>query len=121
MEVTKTNRGFEVLEFTDANGHSCSLQQSSAIKDYEDSWDRPGSSCVWLGVDDASPCVMARDAEKVGVETAETVGWVPYPVPEEVLLHTRMHLNREQATEIRDALSRWLDTGSFMPKEPAPA
>lgn len=108
-----SERGFEILEFTDANGHACSLQQSSAIGGYDDSFDRPGSSFVWLGINDASPLVMAKDAAKVGVETNETVGWVPYPVPDEVLLHTRMHLSREQAETVRDALTNWLEKGSF--------
>lgn len=31
MQVVKTSRGFEIVQFDDHNGHDCSLQQSSAI------------------------------------------------------------------------------------------
>lgn len=47
MTVGNTSRGFEVVEFTDRNGQQCSLQQSS-VADYEP----PGSSAIWLGVND---------------------------------------------------------------------
>ena len=49
MNVTRTDRGFEVIDFVDRNQQKCSLQQSSAIGDYDDAFDRPGSSAVWLG------------------------------------------------------------------------
>ncbi len=53
MIVTKTDRGFERIDFGDWNDKPCSLQQSSAILDhYPDAFDRPGSSAVWLGRDD---------------------------------------------------------------------
>jgi hypothetical protein len=45
MKITKTEHGFELVEFKDRNGQECSLQQSSAA-DYQ----QPGSSAVWLGV-----------------------------------------------------------------------
>lgn len=38
-------RGFQVITFTDANDKRCSLQQSSLADD-----EQPGSSAVWLGV-----------------------------------------------------------------------
>ena len=47
---SKTGRGFSVVDFVDANGQECSVQQSSAVGDYEDSVGRPGTSFVWLGV-----------------------------------------------------------------------
>jgi hypothetical protein len=47
MEVKRTQRGFELIEFLDRNSQPCSLQQSSAA-DYE----TPGSSAVWLGLGD---------------------------------------------------------------------
>ena len=49
--VRKTSRGFEIIDFDDSNGFYSTLQQSSAIGDYADSLDRPGTSFVWLGVD----------------------------------------------------------------------
>lgn len=45
-EVTesKTERGFELVEFADIYGKQCSLQQSSLAK-----YDQPGTTAVWLG------------------------------------------------------------------------
>lgn len=88
MKIETTERGFNYSKFKDHNGRECSLQQSSAIGDYEDSWDRPGSSFVWLGVDEA---------------------------PEG--LGTRMHLDRRQVGEICRRLENWFETGSLMYQE----
>ena len=50
MKVTR--RGFGIIEFEDRNEQDCSLQQSSAIcDDRKESWNNPGSSGIWLGVD----------------------------------------------------------------------
>lgn len=48
-EVKRTPRGFQYVEFLDRNDVDCGLQQSSAIGEYDDAMDRPGSSFVWLG------------------------------------------------------------------------
>ncbi|MCI0557873.1 MAG: hypothetical protein MN733_05210 [Nitrososphaera sp.] len=45
MEVQYTNRNFEYV--TSDTGFE--LQQSSAIGDYDDAFDRPGSSYLWYG------------------------------------------------------------------------
>lgn len=48
--VSKTERGFEIIEFTDSNGVACSLQQSSTIDmSIPRAEDVPGSSKLWLG------------------------------------------------------------------------
>lgn len=111
MNVSKTNRGFEVIGFMDAYDHPCSLQQSSVS--YDDDLNRPGTSAVWFGVDDPAPKVMHKDAAAVGIKTAVTEGWLPYPVPPQVQLTTRMHLNRKQVLELISHLQAWLKTGSF--------
>lgn len=52
MILTKTDRGFEWLEhgeYPDCKKSSRIFSQSSAIGDYEDSFDKPGSSYLWLG------------------------------------------------------------------------
>lgn len=101
--VKKTNRGFEIMEFTDLYQCPCSLQQSSLAN----------GQCLWLGTSDAQPKVMAVKAGSVGVQTTETTGWVSYPIPEDVLLSTRMHLNRRMVKALVHRLNRWLETGSF--------
>lgn len=103
MSASKTNRGFDLVQFKDANGKDCSLQCSSAIGDHDDSFDRPGSSFVWLGVDNPIPKLLAKNE-----------GWKPMSLPEGVLLNGRMHLNREQVGQLVVRLQRWLHVGSVL-------
>ena len=114
-DLTITNRGFERVTFCDQCDNGCELQQSSAVGDYDDSLSRPGTSFVWLGVDDAKPVIMASDAIKLGlpVPAGVNTGWIPYEIPREVLLHTRMHLDRERVKWLVKSLNHWLQTGSL--------
>lgn len=113
-ENTVTGRGFEIVNFQDRYGLACSLQQSSAIGDYEDALDRPGSSCVWLGVTDVEARILKSEAEELGIAVeGEVSGWMDYPIPEQVMLCGRMHLDRQQVSGLIARLKRWLKTGSF--------
>ena len=107
----KGSRGWPRIDFQDSYGKQCSMQLSSVIGDYEDAFERPGTSAVWLGISEVEAQVMARDAASVGINPMTDVGWVPYPIPKEVLVTTRMHLNREQVAGLRDRLTEWLETG----------
>ena len=106
--VGKTHRGFEIIEFKDRYDAPCSLQMSSIADNPE-----PGTSAVWLGVDDANPKCLWSDAKKLGVNINQMCGWVPYAIPEEVLLTTQMHLSRDQVAALIVNLQSWLDTGHF--------
>jgi hypothetical protein len=66
-----------------------------------------------LGVDDAQPKVMASEAASVGVQTEERTGWVAYPIPEAVQLHTRMHLTRSQVKKLLPVLQQFVETGDI--------
>lgn len=99
-ESDVTNRGFGIVRFQDDYDCKCSLQESSSCEPH-----------VWLGIADANPQVMASKAAMLGVETTETNGWVPYPIPDEVLLKTRMHLNEEQAIQLAKMLLKWAKKG----------
>ena len=103
MQLTPnvTDRGFALVEFSDLYGVRCSLQLSSLC----------APEAIWIGVDDANPQIMASQAAAYGVVTQETVGWVPYPVPEQVSLTTRMHLSREQLAVLLPVLQRFVATG----------
>jgi hypothetical protein len=79
MEIQKTDRGFRIVEFTDRNGHKCSLQESSAAT----------QASIWLGPDDAEPCVLV-----------EGKGWQPVEFPADTQFTTRMHLNKQQVREL---------------------
>ena len=107
-EVQHTSRGFEFIEFKDLSGNPCSLQQSSFAGCQD-----PGTSAIWVGCDSADPKVLASKAGEFGIETQETTGWVSYPIPEDVLLTTRMHLDRKQVEGLIEVLQRWLQKGSF--------
>ena len=103
MCIEKTERGFAILRFEDSYGISCSLQKSSiATRD-----------SIWLGVDDPNPKILANLAEKFGIYTKQKVGWIEYPIPKEVSLITRMHLNREQVTQLIPVLQKFVDTGEL--------
>lgn len=103
MKKTSTYRGFALRNFTDFYGAKCSIQKSSLATD----------DAIWLGVDDAEPKVLHGDARKLGIETDVTEGWVPFPLPDEVLLTTRMHLSREQVAELIPVLQNFIDTGDL--------
>ena len=103
MKKSKTSRGFALAEFTDLYGAKCSIQKSSLATD----------DAIWFGVDDADPKIMASQAKSFGVETQETTGWVSYPIPDEVLLTTRMHLNRKQVAKLLPVLQKFVDTGEI--------
>lgn len=92
MKKTKTNRGFGRIDFVDRYGNSCSLQESSLASD----------SAIWFGVDDAKPQILI-----------EGKGWIPYEIPDEVLLHTRMHLTQKQVKELLPHLQKFVETGTL--------
>lgn len=97
MERKTTRRGFPLCEFRDLYGAKCSIQKSSLATD----------DAIWLGIDDADPQILASKVVEGGT------GWVKYPIPEDVLLTTRMHLNREQVFELLPILQRFVDTGEI--------
>lgn len=105
MKITKrkTNRGFARREFVDFYDKKCSVTKSSLAT----------ADAIWIGIDDPEPKVMAREAASVGVKTSETTGWVPYPVPKEVLLHTHMHLTRAQVKKLLPMLQKFVETGEL--------
>ena len=103
MKKSKTSRGFSFVEFTDLYGVKCSIQKSSLAT----------NDAIWFGVDNAAPKIMASQAKSFGVDTKETIGWVPYPIPDEVLMTTRMHLNRKQVAKLLLILQKFVDTGEI--------
>jgi len=104
MNHSTTNRGFGIGTFTDLYGVECSLQQSSLAS----------QPAIWLGVNDPNPRIMASDASMHGIHTDQKVGWVPYPMPDEVLCNTRMHLSRDMVKDLAVELLNWLHTTSAL-------
>lgn len=100
-KMERTARGFRLYNFEDRNGEKCSLQKSSVATE----------DLIWLGIDDANPQILASHTPEGGT------GWVPYEIPESVLLTTRMHLTREQARELAAQLIYFADNGE-LPRTP---
>lgn len=113
-----TGRGFPIVEFRDEYDHACSIQESSrAVCENDDGTVDDPLGWLWLGIDDPQPQIMKRDVQRLGLELppGEVTGWMPYPLPEEVHVTTRMHLNETQVRGIIARLQGWLDTGSLTP------
>lgn len=109
-----TPRRFPYVTFQDRYGAACSLQLSSLAMD----------NAIWLGIDDADPKIMARDAHRMQLDhllqesgPERLNGWVKYPLPEEVLLTTRMHLTQEQVKALLPILQHFAETGEFPSEE----
>jgi hypothetical protein len=105
LKVGKTARGFALIEFEDKYGAACSLQKSSVAT----------FDAIWFGVDEAEPRISVRDAELLGLPRTkgQTAGWVPYAIPPEVLLTTRMHLTREQVRALLPYLTKFAEEGEL--------
>ncbi len=103
MKKNKTLRGFGIIKFKDIYGAECSLQKSSLADE----------DAIWFGTDDADPKVLAFEAASVGIKTTETTGWIPYPIPSNVLLSTRMHLGRNQVKKLLPHLEKFVKTGEI--------
>jgi len=109
----KTDRGFDIITFTDRYDHGCSLQKSSLATE----------DAIWLGVDDPEPKVMSSQAQQAKTQQmfllamfnpeGKNTGWSPYPIPEEVSFCTRMHLTQEQVKELLPFLIKFAETGEL--------
>lgn len=107
FKYTQTHRGFNLITFIDRYNHECNVQESSLASE----------SAIWLGLESASPQIMASQAKEFGIETEATVGWIPYPIPDAVLLNTRMHLTQEQVQKLLPILQHFAETGN-LPQRP---
>lgn len=97
MKLKATDRGFSYIDFKDHYGVKCSIQKSSLATD----------DAIWLGVDDAEPKILASEVMEGGT------GWIKYPLPDSVLINTRMHLNREQVEKLLPVLRCFVETGEL--------
>lgn len=96
-KVGRTPRGFELVKFKDCYGVECSLQASSLA-----TFEKPGTSAIWLGCEDAKPRILVQGQ-----------GWQLIPMPPDYLADTRMHLDRRQVASLIAHLQNWLDKDTF--------
>lgn len=104
----KTIRGFKLFTFKDDYGEKCTLQESSSWMPH-----------IWLGIHTPTANIKWNDAQKLGLDLpkkhheAGEGGWCVYPIPAEVLLSSRMHLNQQQAYELAQELLYFAETGNL--------
>ena len=113
-----TGRGFEIVKFRDEYDKECSIQESSrAVCENDDGTVDDPLGWIWLGIDNAEPKIMKSDAFRMGIPVppGPITGWMPYEIPPEVSLTTRMHLNETQVRGLIDRLTLWLETGDLSP------
>lgn len=106
MRVKITERGFARAEFKDQYGEECSIQESSLAT----------ASCIWLGVNEVTPRIMASHAIAMGradIANGETTGWVDWPVPDGALKSGRMHLTQAQVRALLPLLTHFAETGQL--------
>ncbi len=108
MKIEHTLRGFDLVTFEDRYGVKCSLQKSSLAEE----------DAIWLGCDDSDPKIMASRAMEYGIHTHQTTGWVPFPLPDDVVINTRMHLTCEQVAELLPYLHHFVETGEIVKNAP---
>ena len=93
LRADKSGRGFGVISFSDKYGSECSIQDSSIATE----------PCIWLGVDKIEPKVCVAGE-----------GWKPFPIPEDVLLNSRMHLTQSMVKQILPFLTKFAETGDYV-------
>jgi len=95
MKMKKTERGFRIAEFEDRYGSECSIQESSIATE----------DCIWLGPNSPNPQRMIEGKN----------GWHPVELPEGTSCTTRMHLTREQVSDLLPFLQHFVKTG-YLPE-----
>ncbi|MDH4319406.1 MAG: hypothetical protein OEV64_13520 [Desulfobulbaceae bacterium] len=93
----KTERGFDYFKFKDLYGKQYSIQKSSLATE----------NAIWLGIDDAEPKIMASKVIDGGT------GWAKYPIHDDVVFNTRMHLSQKHVKDLINILQKFVDTGDI--------
>ena len=88
MIIRIGQRGFKALfheQYPPKDEAGAILQESSAVGDYEDSWDKPGSSYLWVGCNFHLNREQAKDLARHIMTWVKTGRLVenPPPVPPE--------------------------------------
>ena len=92
MKLEKTNRGFNIVKFTDRYGEKCTLQKSSLATE----------DAIWFGIHNPQPKIILPN-----------IGWTNIPQLPETLIAGRMHLTQEQVKELLPIITRFAETGEI--------
>lgn len=90
----KTNRGFDIEKFKDYYGSECSLQKSSLATE----------DTIWFGVDEPDLVIFEDDNMGKYIKTKLPNNWST---------HSRMHLTREQVSQLLPYLQHFAETGEL--------
>lgn len=94
MELKKTERGFECIEFKDTYGIKCSLQKSSLAT----------KNAIWFGTDVTDLIIFEDENRGKYIKTK---------MPVTFSVNTRMHLTQEQVKELLPYLQRFVEVGEI--------
>ena len=97
LNKKKTDRGFSLIEFKDRYNCKCNIQKSSLATE----------DAIWFGIDAPEPHIMASTVQ------SGATGWVPYAIPDNVLITTRMHLTRKQVQRLLPILKYFVEHGEI--------
>lgn len=80
-EVFAGDRGFPALRFKDSDGRHCIVSTSSCIGNYDDAFERPGTSFLWFqAMDDGSNSGMLLNREQISGLIARLQEWLDFGV-----------------------------------------
>jgi len=70
---------------------------------------------IWFGPNEAYPKVLASQYPHLDHQEPpyKGTGWVPYPIPEDVLLNTQMHLTQDQVKALLPILQYFAEHGDL--------
>lgn len=103
MKFEQTGRGFQIVEFTDRCGETCTIQESSAMDE---------EGIIWLGCKDLDVKVMKEDIK----------GWHDLDIKQikgvtEFVANNRMHLSQSMVKEILPILTYFAEHGELPSEE----
>jgi hypothetical protein len=97
MEKKFTNRGFGKIEFNDCYDNKCKIQKSSIAT----------VDAIWFGIENPKVMMLASKLRE------DLTGWVDFPMPKDVSIHSCMHLTQDQVKELLPILQKFAETGEI--------
>ncbi len=95
MDLSRTQRGFNIGKFKDRYCNQCSIQESSLATE----------KAIWLGIDNP----------KLTVFENETKGkYLITDMPTNFSVESRMHLTQDQVKELLPFLQKFAETGELI-------
>jgi uncharacterized small protein (DUF1192 family) len=105
VRETKTNRGFDRIEFEDYDGRKCHLQKSSLATD----------DCIWLGCSEMGLKIFKPDYTGWhDISRDKLKELLNLPPNGEVVSNTTMHLTKDQVGELLPYLEEFYLNGDLI-------